>query len=149
MRETPRHVKIKDANAAQLSQENARVTSTYNNRTHPTQNCTSCATRNIIYLIECTKCTKGNQYVGQTSRPLRTRIKEHRTNSKKKKTNLPLYRHFLQRVDHNFERDIRVTILQATTRKNLLETEQLWINALDTTYPRGLNSQFHYQTRTS
>ena len=50
-----------------------RVTSSHDNKTYPTQRYTSCATRNVIYLLEFTKCTKGNQYVSQTSRPVRIR----------------------------------------------------------------------------
>ncbi len=120
-----------------------RVTSTHNNKTYPTQRYTCCSTRNVIYMLECAKCTKGNQYIGQTSRPLKTRLTEHRAASTTK-TNLPLYKHFLQKTDHNFERDSRITILQATTRNRLLEKENSWIKSMDTTYPKGLNSQFHY-----
>lgn len=119
-----------------------RATSNQNYNTYPTQGYTCCSTRNIIYLIECTKCTKSNQYVGQTSRPLRTRMNEHRTTSKTK-TYLPLYRHFRSKADHDFERDIKVTILQATTRVRLLEQESKWIKNLDTLYPKGLNSRLH------
>ena len=54
-----------------------RVTSTHNNKTYPTQRFTCCATRNIIYLIECTRCTKGNQYIGHTTTPLRTQLPKH------------------------------------------------------------------------
>ena len=120
-----------------------RVTSTYNNNTYPTQRYSCCSTRNVIYLLECRKCTKGNQYVGQTSRPLRKRLAEHRTASNVK-THLPLYKHFLQKADHNFERDVRITILQATTKSSLLKTENQWIKAMDTIYPRGLNSKSYY-----
>ena len=70
-----------------------RVTSSQNYKTYPTQRSTSCSSNNVIYLLECKKCTKGNQYVGQTSRPLRRRIAEHRSASRVK-TNLPIYRHF-------------------------------------------------------
>lgn len=37
----------------------------------------SCNSKNIIYLITCTKCKK--QYVGKTTRPLKERINHHRT----------------------------------------------------------------------
>ena len=117
-----------------------RVTSTHNSRTYPTQKHTCCSTRNIIYLLECTKCIKGNQYIGQTSRPLKISLKEHRK-ANSLTTNLPLYKHFSQRLDHDFEKDARVTILQATTQRSLLERENNWIKVMDTIYLKGLNNQ--------
>ena len=119
-----------------------RVTSSQNNRTFPTQRKTCCSDRNVIYLIECTKCIKSNQYVGQTSRPLKTRLAEHRATSSTK-THFPLYKHFLQRADHNFEKDITVTILEVTSQNLLLEKENNWIKAMRTVYPNGLNSNLH------
>ena len=101
-----------------------RVTSTHNNKTYPTQTYTCCSTRNIIYLLECTKCTKGNQYLGHTTKPLQRKLTEHYTENKTN-TNSPLYKHFLQKAGHDFERDTKVTILKTTTRNHLLETEQL------------------------
>ena len=35
----------------------------------------SCRTENVIYLISCTKCSE--QYVGQTGREFKKRMKEH------------------------------------------------------------------------
>lgn len=116
-----------------------RVTSTFNNKTYPTQTYTNCSTRNIIYLIECTKCTKGNQFIGLSTEPLRTKLAKHKTESTNK-TNSPLYKHFLQRPDHNFVRDTQITILQATTRMRLLETGKKWIDLMDTIHPKGLNN---------
>lgn len=66
------------------------------------------------------KCTKGNQYVGHTTQSLRVRLTEHQMESTLK-INLALYKHFLQKGDHVFDRDIRLTILQATTKNHLLE----------------------------
>jgi len=110
-----------DCKCCDTISQKCRVTSTHNNKTYTTQKYTSCSTKNIIYLIECTKCTKGNQYVGRTSETLRTKLNQHITHSTTK-TNFPLYRHFLQRPDHNFKRDTRITILQATTRTRVQPT---------------------------
>lgn len=115
-----------------------RVTSTHNNKTYPTQRYTCCSTRNIVYLIECTKCTKGNQYVGHTTQTLRTKLAEHQM-ERTVKSNLPLYKHFSQKKDHDFNRDIRFTILQVTTKSHLLEATDNWIKSLNTTFPKGLN----------
>jgi len=131
-----------DCKCCDTISQKCRVTSTHNNKTYTTQKYTSCSTKNIIYLIECTKCTKGNQYVGRTSETLRTKLNQHITHSTTK-TNFPLYRHFLQRPDHNFKRDTRITILQATTRTRLPEAENTWITLMDTIYPKGLNHQLN------
>ena len=115
-----------------------RVTSTLDNQTYPTQRYTCCSTRNIVYMIECIKCTKSNQYVGHTTLSLRARLRQHQMDSRVK-TNLPLYKHFLQKKDHDFDRDTRLTILQATTKNHLLVATSNWIKSLNTTSPRGLN----------
>lgn len=131
--------KIPNCKCCATISNKCRVTSTHNNKTYPTQRYTCCSTRNTVYLIECTKCTKSNQYVGHTTQPLRVRLIEHQIESTVK-TNLPLYKHFLQKGDHDFGRDIKLTILQATTKNNLLEATNNWIKCLDTTSPRGLNN---------
>ena len=92
----------------------------------------------------CCTSEKRNQYVGQTQRNLSKRIAGHRAASKIK-TNLPIYKHFHTRPNHNFHRDIKVTILEKTTREQLITREKFWINALDTAYPNGLNSKFDLQ----
>lgn len=124
----------------QTISKKCRVTSTHNGRTYPTQRNTCCSDKNVIYLLECTKCNKCNQYIGQTSRPLRTRMAEHRTASSTK-TYLPLYKHFDKIQDHNFTRDIKVTILEVTTQSHLLEKENNWIKAMESVYPKGLNGR--------
>jgi hypothetical protein len=121
-----------------------RVTSTYNNQTFPTQKYTCCLTKNTVYLLECTKCTKRNQYIGRTSDTLNSRLAKHIENSTIE-TNFPLYKHFLQKPDHNFERDTRITILQATTRTGLPKAENSWIRKMNTIYPKGLNYQLNHQ----
>ena len=135
----PSHAKTTDANVAtpfQTSVESPQPTTIKHSQPKNIY-------QNIIYLIKCTKCLKRNQYVGQTSRPLKIRMKEHRAASKIK-TNFPLYKHFIQNKNHDFERDAKVTILQATTRSRLLERELHWIKSMDTTYPKGLNCNMNY-----
>ena len=102
-------------------------------------NCSSC---NVIYLLECSKCSKRNQYVGQTSRALSQRVAGHRAKAKSSAYhNLPLYKHFLA-ADHNLERDAKFSILEKTTPNRLLNRESHWITTLETVYPKGLNSRF-------
>ena len=129
-----------DCKCCTIISRKCRVTSTRNYQTFPTQKYTCCSTKNVIYLVECTKCTKGNQYVGHTSGPLKDKLTEHQMENATR-SNLPLYQHFQQKPDHNFERDIKITILQATTRNCLLETANNWVRSLDTMYPKGLNTK--------
>ncbi len=70
-----------------------RIISTYNGKSFPTPKNINCHSQNIIYLIECTKCNKKKQYVGQTQRTMTRRLAGHRT-ARRFKTNLPLYKHF-------------------------------------------------------
>ena len=118
-----------------------RVTSSSNMKSFPTPRNTNCNTCNVIYLIECTKCTKGNQYIGQTQRPISQRIAGHRKASYTK-TNLPVYKHFAGSRDHDFERDTKVTILEKTSTSNLTPRESHWITTMDTIFPKGLNSRY-------
>ena len=50
----------------------------------------NCSSKNIFYLITCRKC--GIQYVGKTSRTLRSRMNNHR-NRLKQLANFYLYNH--------------------------------------------------------
>ncbi len=118
-----------------------RITSTHNYKSFFISKHTNCSTKNVIYLLECTKCTKGNQYVGQTSRQLSQRIAGHRAASRIK-TNLPIYKHFANLPDHSFHRDIKVTILEKTCDTQLDAREKHWINTLETVFPKGLNSRY-------
>ena len=118
-----------------------RITSSHNNKSFPIAKHTNCTTKNVIYLLECTKCSKRNQYVGQTQRNLSKRLAGHRAASKIK-NNLPIYKHFLNSPNHNFETDVKLTILEKTALSNLDNRERHWINTLETVYPKGLNSRY-------
>ena len=118
-----------------------RITSSSNHKSYPTPRHTNCTTNCVIYLLECTKCNRRNQYVGQTSKTLQERMGGHRQ-ALTTKPNLPLYKHFAGKPNHNFERDARVTILEKTTEDLLLTREAHWMTTLETVYPKGLNSRF-------
>ncbi len=124
-----------------LMSRKQKITSSHNNRSFYTPIYTNCNTKNVIYLLECTKCTRRNQYVGQTQRCMNTRLAGHRAASKTK-PNLPIYKHFLTLPNHNIERDIKITILEKTTQDKLTSRESHWISTLETVYPKGLNSRY-------
>ena len=80
-----------------------------------------------IYLIMCDIC--GDEYIGETGRPLCVRIKEHLDGKRKIKENTPLGAHRI-RSHGGGDFDIKVRILaqdaKTSTRKIL---EAFWINA--------------------
>ena len=125
----------------QMMSRKIRIISSSNKKSFPVPKHTNCHTSCVVYLLECTKCNRGNQYVGQTERTLQERMGGHRQ-ATTIKTNLPLYKHFAGRQDHDFQKDVKVTILEKTTTNLLLIREANWIQTLDTVYPKGLNSRF-------
>ena len=52
----------------------------------------NCNTRNVIYLIDCLKCK--NQYIGQTGRSFKERIREHLGYIRNNKISEPTGLHF-------------------------------------------------------
>lgn len=105
----------------------------------------TCNTNNVIYLL---KCPCGLGYVGKTSRPLKTRISEHRSNIRNKDTKNPVAIHFTE-ARHNVSA-LRYQGIEHVTLSNrggdinsaLLKREAFWIYTLDTLNPRGLNEEF-------
>ena len=86
-----------------------------------------CMSSGTIYLISCNVC--GDEYIGETGRPLCVRIKEHLDGKRRSKGNTPLGTHRMQKHSGG-DFDIKVTILaqdaKTSTRKIL---EAFWINA--------------------
>ena len=85
-----------------------------------------CMSSGTIYLISCNAC--GEEYIGETGRPLCVRIKEHLDGKVKVHQNTPLGTHRAQK--HNgddFEVTVRILAQESktSTRKTL---EAFWIN---------------------
>ena len=101
----------------------------------------NCKRKNIIYLITCQKCNV--QYVGETSRELRERATDHRSNiSVQKRT--PIGLHF--NADSHSFRDIKITAIEQIVdngKQNMVtilrQREAFWQFKLGTKYPAGLN----------
>lgn len=98
----------------------------------------NCRTRNLVYLVSCTKCNI--QYVGQTSRELGTRAIEH-ISAIRRHTDTPVAIHF-NLPDHQINH-FRITGIDQmassdnnTARQN---REMYWMTTLQTIYPNGLN----------
>lgn len=105
----------------------------------------TCSTNNVIYLL---KCPCGLAYVGKTSRPLKTRISEHRSNIRNKDTKSPVAIHFTDKR-HNVStlkyqgiEQVKLSNRGGDINSALLKREAFWIYTLDTLAPRGLNEDF-------
>ena len=98
----------------------------------------TCKSACLVYCIECMKC--GKQYIGQTSKTLRLRIRHHRAAAREHRE-WPIYRHFRGR-GHDFERDFRVIPLERCRAEDLLTRERHFIELFKTTLPHGLNSRY-------
>ena len=105
----------------------------------------TCSTSNVIYLLTC-PC--GLAYVGQTSRALKTRISEHRSNIRTKNPKSPVAQHF-NKMGHSVAQLRYVGIERVTLPQrggdihNLLNRrEAFWIYSLRTLQPDGLNEDY-------
>ena len=122
-------------------------TSTTFNATFSFTDSFNCKTRNIIYLITCSKCNV--QYVGETGRCLSERLKNHRSCILTRKPT-PISAHFNE-PGHEITRHLKaITIDKITdsidstrTRK---ERELIWWDRLGTRYPQGLNASLTNNT---
>lgn len=105
----------------------------------------TCNTTHVVYLI---RCPCGLAYVGKTTRPLRTRISEHRSTIRTGDERSPVAAHF-KRAGHAVSalRYIGVERVDQPLRggdrgKKLLQRETFWIYFLNTLSPYGLNEDF-------
>ena len=90
-----------------------------------------CMSSGTIYLISCGTC--GDEYIGETGRPLCIRIKEHLDGKRKARQGTPLGTHRIQKHSGD-DFDIKVAILARDTKtptRKLLEA--FWINAKNPT----------------
>ena len=112
----------------------------------------SCKSYNIIYLFVCKQCNK--HYVGRSTRPLRTRVGEHRRNFyrmcervdfeyDKDSDEYTLGHHLFH--DHklscktDFDNNYSVSILDISSPKVLDVKEHKFIHLLNSLSPQGLN----------
>ena len=102
----------------------------------------SCQNSNIIYLIECQKLNcKESRYVGESGRPLRYRLAEHRGYVVNKMTDTPTGAHF-NTPGHSLS-DMKIIILEQVKVQDQLyrkEREHYFINKFNT-YHQGMNKQ--------
>jgi len=105
----------------------------------------NCNSNNLIYCIECKKCQK--QYVGQTYRTLKERMKGHFGDIGKTDPETTVGIHF-NLPDHNGINDISIYVLEFLHFPRLYleykphreKVELKWIYRLNTWFPQGLNT---------
>lgn len=105
----------------------------------------TCNTNNVIYML---RCPCGLAYIGKTTRSLKTRIAEHRSNIRNHNEKSPVALHFTA-ASHNVStlRYIGIEHVKCPSRGGdvnslLLKREAFWIYTLGTLSPRGLNEDF-------
>jgi hypothetical protein len=101
----------------------------------------------VIYCITCRKCNK--QYIGETLRPFRDRLREHFYSvvnfDPKKSKNMPVARHF--NSPNHSTADFQCNIIEIVLKNpKLPETtrfrksrEMFWIHKFRTVSPEGIN----------
>ena len=116
-----------------------------NNKTFASKHNVCCNSSNVIYCIECQKCNV--QYVGQTKRKIKDRLREHIYHTGKNTQCSDVPYHF-NLEGHSIERDMKVHIIdfiyehpESKKAKSLRNTIEFnWIHRLQTTAPTGLNT---------
>ena len=114
-------------------------TSSKTGKIYPLRHNFTCTSKNVIYLITCTKCKK--QYVGLTTQQLNVRINHHRSSIFNRiKTYISNHFNF---PDHNIS-NLSVQIIDTpqegpNTFQRLQKLEAYWIHTLRTMQPLGLN----------
>ncbi|KAL2084518.1 hypothetical protein ACEWY4_020036 [Coilia grayii] len=105
----------------------------------------TCNTNNVIYML---RCPCGLAYIGKTTRSLKTRIAEHRSNIRNHNDKSPVAIHFTA-ASHNVSslRYIGIEHVKSPSRGGdvnslLLKREAYWIYTLGTLFPKGLNEDF-------
>ena len=96
----------------------------------------NCSTKGIIYLTSCTNC--GKQYVGQSGRKLKERMKEHLNNMYHKKEVTGIHYSLPGHSHWNFKVQV-IEKVTPNTPNYRLEREDYWIKKLATKTPLGLN----------
>ena len=106
----------------------------------------NCKTSDVVYVARCKVCDI--LYVGETKEELRIRFSKHRYDAKKRPENCELAAH-VHENNHDFEKDIEVTILQQGFKSEAERkfVEDKYICKLGTAIPNGLNKELESYAR--
>ena len=97
-----------------------------------------CRTRNVVYLIECAKCSI--QYIGETENALRVRLTGHRSDISHHRLDRPVALHFNQ--PHHSLKDLTIMVIEKIYREDAQlrrQKERYWIETIKTLSLNGLN----------
>jgi len=108
----------------------------------------TCQCRNLIYLISCKKC--GKQYVGETYRTFKERMKEHQRYIRNKDTSQTTGCHF--NLPGHKSSDFKcqvIYLLPGTPKRNCekrTDKEEQLMDQLKTRHPKGMNEKARKKT---
>jgi len=106
------------------------------NASYVIRNDIDCNTSNVIYVVTCDKCKK--QYVGETSRCIRDRLNDHKSDIKNRRKT-PLATHFLQPDHSTF--NLKITPIEVVeNRFQRMQREKELQRLFKTVYPHGINN---------
>ena len=116
------------------------ITSFSNGKTYQLQTVATCKTHNVIYLIQCQKCSQ--QYVGESGQALHERLNSHRSDVRLKKIEKSVSAHFNSPT--HTSQDMKVAVIEVLRRNNVRLRrlwESHWITTLQTIHPYGINKE--------
>ena len=119
------------------TQEDTNFTSSVTGEDHVIRKHLDCQSTNVVYLITCTQCQQ--QYVGETSRSLETRLVEHCADARYDR-NTPVARHF-NLPGHSAD-NMSIMCIDKPPKTDTMMRKKLekdWISKLQTTQPHGIN----------
>ena len=111
-----------------------------------------CTSKNVVYLVTCTKCNI--QYTGSTSTQFKVRFRNHKSSMLTNKKTCELAVHY-NKTPHNLKDFTFLPIEQIyqtnDNNKALLLREAYWMAQLQTLHPYGLNkrNELHSKNRIS
>ena len=98
----------------------------------------NCRTKNVVYLIECAKCSI--QYVGETENAYRARLTGHLSDINDQRLDRPVAQHFNQL--HQSLKDLTIMVIEKIHREDATfrkQKESYWIEAIKSLSPNGLD----------
>ena len=122
------------------SSNKSKFNGTATNQTFQIAENIGCKDKNVIYIVECTKCPCKPQYVGKTSRCLMDRGRQHISTIEKidfeGSTSGKMYRHFTS--NNHGSRDMHIYAIEIVhgDLTTLSVREQFWMRTLDTVRSR-------------
>ena len=95
--------------ACHLISQSTEVTNSKTGRSVPVVG-GNCLSQDVVYAARCKICDL--IYVGHTGEAIKTRFSKHRWDAKNRPNNSELAKHIHSRSDHDFDRDIEISIIK-------------------------------------